>query len=120
MSISPKRKTNSDKAPPRWYTKRTRGKSYLNDGTPTGFGSWYKRKPGHYSIEEFGAPRGHADRVRTADCIYEDQSKRIEEEDDSELESDWLDRTSIEPMRYNDQRNMENDLRKKRNGRRTK
>ena len=120
MSISPKRKTNSDKSPPRWYSERTRGKSYLNDGEPTGFGSWYKRKPGHYSIEEFGAPQGHADRVRTADCTYEDQSKRIEEEDDSELESDWQDRTSIDPKRYNDQRNVENDLRKKRDDRRSK
>ena len=61
MRISPKQKTNSDKSPPCRYVKRSRDKSYLNDGDPTGFGSLYKCKPGHYSIKEYGAPQGHAE-----------------------------------------------------------
>ena len=120
MSISPKQKTNSDKSPPRWYAKRSRGKSYLKDGDPTSFGPWYKRKPGHYSIEEYGAPQKHADQARTADCNHKYQLKRIEEEDKSELESDWLDCTSINPRRYDDQHNMEIELCKKSDERRKK
>ena len=117
ISISPKKKTNSDKSPPRWYAKRLRGKSYLNDGDATGVGLWYKHKPRHCSIKEYGAPQGHADQVCTADCNHEDQLKCIEEEDDSELESDWLNCTSINPRRYGDQRNMEIELHKKRDKR---
>ena len=120
MSISPKQKTTSDKSPPRWQAERSRDKSYLNSSEPTGFGSWYKRKPGHYSIEEYGAPQGHAYQVSTADFNHKEKFKRTAEDDDSELESDWFDCTYIDPRRYDDQRNMEDNICKKREDRHKK
>ena len=52
------------------------------------------RLPGNYSRDEFQAPQGHDDRVRTADCHKTDQLIRQSEGNDSELESDWYLRTS--------------------------
>ena len=95
----------------RWVREMARGKpSKDRDGVPVGFGSFYKRIPGMYSREELNAKQGHEDRVRTADLIPEHKLAREMNGDDSELESDWRDRTAIDPEEHRAQRETEERL----------
>jgi len=85
----------------RWVDEMARGKSRRNSaGKPKGFGSWYRRKPFDYSPAEFQADQKHADRVRTADLTATDMADRDLADDDSFKESDWMDRTSIDPFLF--------------------
>ena len=82
-------------------TERSRGaQKRVEGGVRKGFGSFYGRKPGQYSVEEFAAARDNPDRVRTADLDEDDKIMRQEKGDDSERESDWFDRTGINPAEY--------------------
>lgn len=99
----------------RWVREMARGKSETDrDGVPVGFGSFYKRCPGIYSQEELEAPQGHADRVRTADLIPEHKYAREQDDDDSELESDWHDRTSVDPDLHRAHRETEEKMQARR------
>ena len=65
-----------------------------------GKGAWYKRAPFDYTEQEFYAEQGDADRVRTVDCIPEDQEKRRKKDDDSEKSTDWKDQTGKSRERW--------------------
>ena len=98
-----------------WLREMSRPKSVKDEqGRPMGFGSWYNRRPGIYSQAEFLAEQGHEDRVRTADCNAADRVEREDAEMDSGLDSDWLDRTSIDPMAYRAHRRAERDAKEQR------
>ena len=58
-----------------------------------GHGSFYKRSYADYTCEEMLARQGRSLRVRTKDLIPFDRIKREMAGDDSDLDSDWLDRT---------------------------
>ena len=89
-----------------------RGKARTDrDGIRIGFGSFYKRCPGIYSREELNAKQGHANRVRTVDLIPEHKLARKQDGNDSEKESDWLDRTAIDPELHRAQRETEEKMR---------
>ena len=70
------------------------------DGKPNGTGSWYKQVPGDYSTQEYLAPQGHKDRVCTRNLKEQARIQRRNEQDNLDLESDWQDRTSIDPERW--------------------
>ena len=99
----------------RWMAEMGRKKQNKSkEGTPKGFGSFYERKPYMYSMAEFMAEQGAADRIRTADLTPADKADREIADDDSMKESDWFDRTSINPFMWRAQKNAEKELRKKR------
>ena len=66
-------------------------------GKKVGFSSWYNRKYDDYTCEEFYAPQGHKDCVRTADLTLEDAVDRELKDDDPLKESDWRERT-VKPL----------------------
>ena len=117
-------KQNQDSSPKsnekaeRWCKEFRRAPSFMEDGKPYGFGSWFRRIPGDYTTAELEAHQGHKDRVRTADCRKADRDQRDKEGDNSDKESDWLDRTSIDIRKYNIDRSVEEDLRKSRDEKR--
>ena len=85
----------------RWQFEISRTKpTFTSTGQAKGYGSWYERMPGNYSRSEFKAEKGNRDRVRTADCRKEDKEARRSSNDDSGLESDWLDRTSLDNKEF--------------------
>ena len=79
-------------------------------GVLWGFGSWYKRTPLQYSCEELHAEQGHEDRIRTVDLYWSDAKQRRNRDDDSQLSSDWKDRTSIDDGEYCRKRHRESKL----------
>ena len=109
-----------DARAPRWQQEIARGKSRKDsEGRRVGFGSWHMRRPGHYSKEEFLAEPGHPDRVRTADCRPADRAEREAAGADSDRESDWKDRTAIDPeehRRLKAKENADRELREHRRG----
>ena len=70
------------------------------EGRREGFGSWFGRRYGNYSLEEHSAAQGHKDRVRTADLIGNDRFERNQDSDDSKKPSDWEWRTGVRPPNY--------------------
>jgi hypothetical protein len=93
--------TSIDPTRARWLSEMSRGKPKKNkEGRVKGFGSWYQRRPGNYSRKEYLAEQGHRDRIRMADYTMEDRAERELADDDSQIGSDWLDRTSIDPTAY--------------------
>ena len=81
---------------PRWQQESRREKSKTDSkGKLVGFGSFFKRPFGRYSEAEFMAPMGHPDRIRTIDCKSVQIMERQAMEDDSDLETDWYERSSI-------------------------
>ena len=62
-------------------------------GKKVGSGSWYPRQYDDYTCEEYYAPQGRKDRVRTADLTPEDAINRELKDDDSLKDSDWRERT---------------------------
>ena len=73
-----------------------RGRQKLSKaGNPKGFGLYYNREPGQYSVSEFTAEMKHFDRVRTIDIRPEDRAEQEAADDNSHKESDWFDCTSI-------------------------
>ena len=52
--------------------------------------------------------------MRTADCNAADRVEREDAEMDSGLDSDWLDRTSIDPVAYRAHRRAERDAKEQR------
>ncbi len=108
---------------PRWMSETSRAKIGKQNaetdehyGRPVhGYGSWYRREPGVYSQSEFDAPQGHQDRVRTIDCSRKDQAYRQAHGYDSGLESDWQDRTGVNPKYFHKLRSFENEASRDRN-----
>ena len=82
------------------------------DGKPHGTGSWYKRVPGDYSTHEYLAWQGYKDRVCTVDCMQQARIQRVNEHNDSDKESDWKDRTSIDPATWYKRPDPKRSLRK--------
>ena len=83
---------NPDK--PRWTKEKTLQPCATDDqDRKVGYGSYYKRAYADYTCEEMLAKQGRSVRVRTKDLIPLDRVKRELAGDDSDLESDWLDRT---------------------------
>ena len=79
---------------PRWVDEKGRNKHPLDkQGEKVGFGTFYKIAYNDYTCEELICPQGLRDRPRTVDLNPTDVVKRELTEDDSDLESDWLDRT---------------------------
>ena len=79
---------------PRWRKEKKYKPCAEDDqGRKTGHGSFYKRAYNDYTMEELLARQGRSVRIRTKDLIPFDRLKREMDGDDSELESDWLDRT---------------------------
>ena len=76
------------------------------------------RVPGDYSSAEFLVPQGHPDRVRSRDCRTADKYQRHKENNESDEESDWYDRTSIDPIKWCQERDVETELRKSREAKR--
>jgi len=75
-----------------------RGRQKLSKaGNPKGFGSYYNREPGQYSVSEFTVEMKKFDHVRTIDLRLEDRAEREAANDDSHKESYWFDRKSINP-----------------------
>mmetsp|Transcript_5824 Transcript_5824/g.9968 ORF Transcript_5824/g.9968 Transcript_5824/m.9968 type:complete len:570 (+) Transcript_5824:162-1871(+) len=89
-----------DPSRPRWQEEMSRGKQTTKKGRRKGFGSWYMREPGQYSKSERLAEQGNPDRIRTADLQDENKLERELADDDSLKESDWLDRTGVDPVQY--------------------
>ena len=79
---------------PRWREeKRIKPCAEDDQGRKVGHGSFYKRAYNDYTTEELLARQGRSLRIRTKDLIPFDRVKREMAGDDSDLESDWLDRT---------------------------
>ncbi len=80
---------------PRWYVEASREPCQINSqGEAIGLGSFFNRRPFDYTDEEMNLPQGHEDRIRTVDLLPEDRKRREQEDDDSVLPSDWLERTA--------------------------
>jgi len=106
---------NKRPARPRWQLEMARGKqSKTKTGKPKGFGSFYQRKPFHYSHAEKMATQGHEDRVRTVDLTLEDCAERELADDNSCKPSDWKDRTSIDPAQYSARKDTEREMEQRR------
>jgi len=102
-------------ARPRWKDEMNRGKKKESKkNKPKGFGSFYMREPGQYSMSELLAEQSHRDHVRTADLRLGDRAERELADDDSMKESDWFDRTSIKPKVFKEQKDAENELKERR------
>ena len=101
---SDKKGREKEESAPRWEREKDRPRNKITfedeDGTIRGFGSWYKRTPMHYSCDELHAKQGHPDRIRTVDLCWSDAKQRRNRDDDSQLPSDWKDRTSIDDREY--------------------
>ena len=79
---------------PRWRKeKKLKPCAEDDQGRKTGHGSFYKRAYNDYTTEELLARQGRSVRIRTKDLIPFDRVKREMAGDDSDRESDWLDRT---------------------------
>ena len=79
---------------PRWREEKKIKPCALDDqDRKVGHGSFYKRSYNDYTTEEMLARQGRSLRVRTKDLIPFDRIKREVAGDDSDKESDWLDRT---------------------------
>lgn len=115
-SSKPGNQLSEDPTIPRWVNEMTRGpQKKINKpkaGGPKvkGLGSFYLRAPGNYSLAEFLAKQPHQDRVRTADLNPGDRAERDLADDDSHKESDWLDRTSIDPNKFKAQKEAEEEV----------
>ena len=81
----------------RWQHEVDRPISKFVDGKRSGYGSFFNRQPYDYSTAEYVTKQGHYDRIRTADCRPRDKDRRKRHNDDSDKESDWLERTSQAP-----------------------
>ena len=106
--------TVEDPTQPRWKDEmncRKQKKSKKNK--PKGFGSFYMRAPGQYSMSELLAEQSHRDCVRTTDHRLDDRAKRELADDDSMKESDWFDRNSINPKVFREQKDTENELKER-------
>ena len=100
-SVNPNYTKPKLKENPRWEKEKSRKDIHRGaKGKPEGTGSWYNRVPGDYSKEELLLPQGHQDRVRTADLHTVDQFQRDKKDDVSDKESDWEDRTSVDPIKW--------------------
>jgi hypothetical protein len=78
---------------PRFYREKDRTACALDEqGRMVGTGSFYKR-PYDATWEELNATQGRLMRVRTANLRPSDQINRELKGDDSDQESDWLNRT---------------------------
>ena len=64
-------------------------------------------------MSELLAEQSHRDRVRTADLRLDDRAKRELADDDSMKESDWFDRTSINPKVFRSQKDAEYELKER-------
>ena len=76
-------------------------------GKSIGFGLFYLRKPFQYTESEFKAEPANKDRVRTVDLKESDRAEWELCDDDLHKESDWYDRTSINPMIWTAQKQAE-------------
>jgi hypothetical protein len=79
---------------PRFHDEKNRSQCALDvKGCMVGTGSFYQRPYGAYTFEELHAPQSRTMRVRTKDLLPPDQINRELQGDDSDEESDWLNRT---------------------------
>ena len=62
--------------------------------------------------QEYHAPQGHKDRVCTINLIQQARIQCINKQDDLDKESDWKDRTSIDPETWYKKNNAKVALRK--------
>ena len=84
----------------RWNKEQPRPACALDmQGRKIGFGSWYNRQYDDCTCEEYCAPQGHEDRVRTTDLTPEDVINRELKDGDSLKNSDWRERTGHPPLR---------------------
>ena len=67
------------------------------------------REPFKYTRHELDLEQGHKDRVRTADCMHNDQRRRRGFRDDSQEPSDWKDRTSLSHEEWRDKQQRDVD-----------
>ena len=65
-------------------------------------------------MSELLAEQSHRDRVRTADLRLDDRAERELADGDSKKESDWFDRTSINPKIFREKKEAENELKERR------
>ena len=100
-----------DPTQPRWKDEMNCEKQKKSKkNKPKGFGSFYMRAPGQYSMSKLLAEQSHRNHMRTADLWLDDKAKRELADDNSMKESNWFDRTSINPKVFKEQKDAENEL----------
>jgi hypothetical protein len=79
---------------PRWYFEASGEPCQINSqGKAIGHGSFFNRRLFDYTDEEMNLPQGHEDRIRMADLLPEYKKRREQDDNDSVLPTDWLERT---------------------------
>ena len=79
---------------PRQYVEASREPRQINSqGEAIGLGPFFQHPPYDYTNEEMNLPQGHEDRIRTIDLLPDDRKHREQDDDDSVLPTDWLQRT---------------------------
>ncbi len=79
---------------PRWYLEASHEPRQINaQKEAIGRGSFFKCWPFDYTDDELNLPQGHKDRIRTADLLPIDRQCREQDNNDSVLPKDWLERT---------------------------